>query len=271
MQKGIDVSKHNGTIDWAKAKASGIQFAMIRAGYGQTNIDPQFKRNISECNRLGIPCGVYWFSYAYTEEMARKEAAACLSAIKPYKLDYPVAFDFEYDSVDYAAKKGVTITKALASRITKAFCGAVEAAGYYVLNYANADYLSRYFDAEVRAAYDLWLAQWPKAPNLSSPPECGIWQYSSTGSVPGISGNVDLNAAYKDYPAIINKTSEKTEEKKEVAPVAKVEKTETEKERDAARAWVMSQGISDGTNPDSPATRSQVWVMLYRTAEKLLK
>lgn len=253
MKKGIDVSKHQGTIDWAKVKASGVQFAMIRAGYGANNIDTQFKRNISECNRLGIPCGVYWFSYAYTEDMARKEAEYCLAAIKDYALDYPVAFDFEYDSVSYAAKNGVTMSKSLASKIVKAFCEAVEAAGYYAVNYANKDYLTNYFDAAVKKDYDLWLAQWPKSPDLSAPPDCGIWQYSSTGKVSGISGNVDLNAAYKDYPAIISKMKGTT-----------MEKTEKEK----ALEWVKEQGISDGTSPDSPATRSQVWVMLYRMLNK---
>lgn len=253
MQKGIDVSKHNGTIDWAKVKASGIQFAMIRVGYGANNIDPQAKRNLAECNRLGIPCGVYWFSYAYTEAMARKEAEYCLAAIKPYKLSYPVAFDFEYDSVTYAAKKGVKVTAALASKITRTFCGAVESAGYYAVNYANADYLSRFFDAGIKKDFDLWLAQWPKAPDLAKPPECGIWQYSSTGSVPGISGNVDLNAAYKDYPALIAKLGGSTTK----------ETTEVEK----AQEWVKAQGISNGKNPDSAATRSQVWVMLYRMAQ----
>lgn len=249
MQKGIDVSKHNGTIDWAKVKEAGVQFAMIRAGYGANNIDAQFKRNLSECNRLGIPCGVYWFSYAYTEEMARKEAEHCLTAIKPYKLDYPVAFDFEYDSVSYAAKKGVSMTKSLASKLVTAFCGTVEKAGYYAMNYANADYQANYFDNGVKKAYDLWLAQWPKRPDLSALPDCGIWQYSSTGTVPGIDGNVDMNAAYKDYPAII-------------AGMKGEPMEQTEKEK--AQEWVMEQGISDGTNPDAPATRSQLWVMLYR-------
>ena len=251
MKKGIDVSKHQGVIDWQKVKEAGIEFAMIRAGYGAGNVDAQAERNLSECNRLGVPCGVYWFSYAYTEEMARKEAEACLAVIKPYRLDYPVAFDFEYDSVDRAAKKGVTVSKDLASRIARAFCGTIEAAGYYVLNYANADYLSRYFDEDVKARYDLWLAKWPKAPDLSKPPECGIWQYSSTGSVPGIVGNVDLNAAYKDYPALIAKLRDEP-----------TEKTEAEK----AQEWVKAQGISDGKDPNKAATREQVWTMLYRMA-----
>ncbi len=97
--KGIDVSEHNGVIDWEKAKASGVGFAMIRAGYGRT-VEKQFKRNISECNRVGLPCGVYWFSYALNAVGAANEAKACLKAIAPYKVDLPVAFDLEHDSVN---------------------------------------------------------------------------------------------------------------------------------------------------------------------------
>ena len=76
-KKGIDVSRWQGTIDWEKVKADGVEFAMLRAGYGQGNIDAQFERNAGECTRLGIPFGVYWFSYAYTPAMARREAQCC--------------------------------------------------------------------------------------------------------------------------------------------------------------------------------------------------
>lgn len=205
LYRGIDVSKHNGVIDWERVKKSGVQFAMIRAGYGQNIIDAQFKRNISECNRLGIPCGVYWFSYAVSVDMAVREAMYCLEAIEPYKLDFPVAFDFEYDSVDFAARKGAVMTKSLASAIARSFCEVVEKEGYYVVNYSNSDYLNRYFDDSVKDRYDLWLARWPKTANLTQPPRCGIWQYSNKGAVDGINGYVDLNAAYNDYPAIISK------------------------------------------------------------------
>ena len=140
--KGIDVSKWQGEIDWEAVKKSGVDFVMIRAGYGKNNIDEYFERNISECNRLGIPCGVYWFSYAYTEKMARNEAKYCIEAIKKYKISYPVAFDFEYDSVDFAAGKGVKVTKTLASKLVRAFCEEIQNAGYYVSVYANPNYLS---------------------------------------------------------------------------------------------------------------------------------
>ena len=199
-KRGIDVSQWQGVIDWAAVKASGIEFAMIRAGYGRNNIDPRWKRNADECTRLGIPFGVYWFSYALNVDMARREAQYCIQAIKPYNLDYPVAFDFEYDSVNNAAKANVTVTKQLASDIARAFCEEIRAAGYTPILYANPDYLSRYFDDNVVSRYDIWLAQWPKRPNLDVPPEnADIWQYSNSGSIKGISGRVDMNACYKDY------------------------------------------------------------------------
>lgn len=199
IKTGIDVSKWQGTIDWASAKGD-IDFAILRAGYGQNNIDETFVRNASECTRLGIPFGVYWFSYAYNVDRAKREAQYCIEAVRPYKLDYPIAFDFEYDSVNYAQKQGVTITKQLASDITRVFCEEIRAAGYTPIVYANPDYLSRYFDADIASRYDIWLAQWPTRPNLNNPPrDVPIWQYSNSGSVSGINGRVDMNVCYKDY------------------------------------------------------------------------
>ena len=253
---GIDVSEWQKTIDWEAVKAAGIEFAMIRAGYGQNNIDPQFKRNISECNRLGIPCGVYWFSYAYTEELAHNEAKYCLEAIAPYKLDYPVAFDFEYDSVNNAAKLGIEITREMASSFARAFLEDIEAARYYAMLYTNSDYLKRYFDQDLAKRYDVWLAMWQANPNLNDKPTQagGIWQYSDTGNVSGISARVDLDAAYYDYPGIIsaNGLNQPSGQEPELP------------EAERARQWAIAAGITDGENPDSPVTRGQVWTMLYR-------
>lgn len=198
--KGIDVSTFQHTIDWDAVKADGIQFAMIRAGYGQNNIDAQFVRNISECNRVGMPCGVYWFSYARTADDAKREAEFCLKAVKPYRLEYPIAYDFEYDSVRQARLAAVNVTKELATSFVHAFLSAVEAARYYGMLYANSDYLRKYFD-ESTLKYDLWKAAWNT--DFDNPPDCGIWQYGGA-PVKGITtGDVDSNFAYKDYPAII--------------------------------------------------------------------
>lgn len=199
-RKGIDVSSHQGVIDWVKVKAAGIEFAMIRAGYGNNNIDKQFKRNISECNRLGIPCGIYWFSYALNADQAAREAQQCLAAIKPYKVEYPVCFDLEYDTITHAAGKGVLIGKTQATAFVKAFCKTVEQAGYYAMNYANQDYIRNMFDMDALGGLDLWYAWYNANCNRS---DAGLWQYTSSGKVPGISGNIDLNIAFRDYPAII--------------------------------------------------------------------
>lgn len=254
-RKGIDVSKWQGTVDWDKVKAAGIEFAMLRAGYGQGNIDAQFERNASECTRLGIPFGVYWFSYAYTDDMARREAQFCMDAVEGYKLSYPVAFDFEYDSVDNAAELGVSITKTLASSMARTFCNEVRSGGYYPMIYANPNYLAAYFDEDIPKEYDIWLAKWPRQPDPEVEPEQagGMWQYTSSGTVDGISGRVDLDAAYKDYPAMI-------------AEEDGGEQVEDSYEQEAAKAreWVIQQGISDGTRPDDYVTRQELWVMLYR-------
>lgn len=204
MLKGIDVSKHNGVIKWMDVKYH-IDFAMLRAGYGKNNIDSMFNRNATECERHGIPYGVYWFSYAYTPEMARNEAKYCLEIISEYNPTFPVCFDFEYDSTAYAKKNGVTVTKKLMCDMAIAFLSEIEKAGYYAMNYTNIDYLNKGFSS-LTSKYDTWLAQWSvKTP--SKP--CGIWQYSDSGKVAGIAGKVDMNYSYHDYAEITNKMKNK--------------------------------------------------------------
>lgn len=204
MLKGIDVSKHNGVIDWMDVKYH-IDFAMLRAGYGKNNIDTMFNRNAAACERYGIPYGVYWFSYAHTPEMARNEAKYCLEIISEFNPTYPVCFDFEYDSAAYAKKNGVTVTKKLMCDMAIAFLSEIEKAGYYAMNYTNIDYLNKGFSS-LTSKYDTWLAQWSvKTP--SKP--CGIWQYSDNGKVAGIAGKVDMNYSYHDYAEIINKMRNK--------------------------------------------------------------
>ena len=267
-KKGIDVSQWQGTIDWDKVKAAGIEFAMIRAGWGQNKIDTQFVRNISECNRVGIPCGIYWFSYAYTEAMAVREAEYALAAVEPYKLEYPIAFDWEGDSCNYAVKNGVKPTKALASAMARAFCKRIEQGSYYAMVYTNPAYLSQYYDADIPKEFDIWLAQWPSNPDPATKPAQagGIWQYTSSGSVNGISGRVDMDAAYYDYPGIIADNGlNQPAAPPEPEPVPEPDpETPAKTETELAREWAMAMGISDGENPDSPCTREQVWVMLYR-------
>lgn len=194
--KGIDVSKHNGTIDWAKVKAAGVQFAMLRAGYGRydNQKDERFESNYKGATAAGIPVGAYHYSYATTAEQAKQEAQTFLGWIKGKTLTYPVAFDIE-------DKKQANLGVSLISDIIRTFCETVEAAGYYVVVYANKDWLTNRIDADCKSRYDIWLAQWTSEPTYTG--SYGMWQYSSKGSVDGVSGNVDMNIAYKDYPSII--------------------------------------------------------------------
>lgn len=198
MLKGIDVSEHQGRIDWERVKGN-IDFAMLRAGYGRNNIDKQFIRNIEECNRLGIPVGIYWFSYAWNTEMARNEARYVLEAIKGYRVDYPISFDLEYDTLNYASKNGVTIGKRLATDMINAFCSTIENAGYKAMNYANPDFINnKFYNSEVN--YPLWLAWYGVNKDKAKSYNCAIWQYTDTGVLEGInSSRVDYNYCYEDF------------------------------------------------------------------------
>lgn len=198
--RGIDVSEFQGNINWRQVKDSGIQFAMLRAGYGTATIDQQFRKNAQGCNDTGIPCGVYWFSYAYTPEMARREARQCIETIEEYRIEYPVCIDFEADSVRYAGTKGVTVTRELATEIVDAFCKQTEELGYFAMYYSNLDFLNNYFSGSLRSKYALWFAQYASAPQTEG---MAVWQRSNTGRIPGISGNVDLDTAYYDLASVI--------------------------------------------------------------------
>lgn len=255
--KIIDVSEWQGEIDWEAAK-SHIDGAILRAGWGQGNPDRQFASNAAECNRLGILCGAYWFSYAHTPDMARREAEYLLAAVKPYRMELPLAFDFEYDSVNAAAKHGVNVTRALATAMVYAFCETVERGGYWCLNYANPDFLNRYFSPDVPKRFGLWLAQWPSGtPDVTKPPrpDIQLWQWSSGGSVPGISGNVDLDEAYTDFAALIReKGLNHLEPESAPSPIAKP----------TPLLWAKNCGLCGDVTADSPVTWGELSVALYK-------
>lgn len=198
MLKGIDVSEHQGRINWEQVKGH-VDFAILRSGYGRNNIDKQFIRNIEECNRLCIPVGIYWFSYAWNTEMARNEARYVLEAIKCYRVDYPISYDLEYDTLNYASKNGVTIGKRLATDMINAFCSTIEQAGYKAMNYANPDFINnKFYNNEVN--YPLWLAWYGASEDRAKAYNPSMWQYSESGSMPGIGTNsVDMNYCYEDF------------------------------------------------------------------------
>lgn len=194
---GIDVSEHQKTVNWSQVKDAGVKFAMIRAGYGRNNVDEYFHQNAKNALAAGIPIGIYWFSYAYNVQMAKNEANYAIALAKQYDVTWPICYDLEYDTIRYASQNGVTITKSLATQMAKAFCDTVKAAGYTPMNYSNLDYYNNYFEMS-QLPYDLWYAQYASKPSIDG---MEIWQYSSSGSVPGVSGNCDVNYAYKDYGA----------------------------------------------------------------------
>lgn len=206
---GIDVSYHNGDIDWKAVKNAGVQFAILRAGYSYS-IDPKFSEYARGCLNNNIPIGAYWFSYALNPTSAKREANTCLGVVSKWKIEYPVCFDFEYDSLEYAKKHGINLTNNDMIEIASAFLSEIEKAGYYAMNYSNPDFLGRGF-AKLTDRYSLWLARWG---NLTEPGyDCGIWQYSSAGKIDGINGNVDMNMSFKDYPSIIQNNKEKEMQK----------------------------------------------------------
>lgn len=197
--KGIDVSRWQGDIDWSKVK-NNIDFAIIRAGYGNNNIDIKAKNNVLGCEKNNIPYGLYWFSYAYTVEMAINEAKCLLGFVKNHKPLYPLYFDFEYDSIEYAKKNGVVITNELLRNMATAFCEELENNGYYAGIYANLDYVKRMYGEEIFKKYDLWYARW----DVDNPDrDVHLWQVGSDGCVDGITGNVDLDVAFIDFPSLI--------------------------------------------------------------------
>ena len=181
---GIDVSEHQGVINWEKVKASGIDFAIIRCGYGMNlsnQDDAQFERNASECERLGIPYGVYLYSYANTVERASSEADHVLRLIKGHKLSFPVYFDMEDSSTagsNYAA-------------LAKTFCGKIEKAGYPVGVYANLNWWNNRLTDTCFNNWYRWVAQYYSTCQYKG--NYAMWQYTSSGSVNGINGRVDMN------------------------------------------------------------------------------
>lgn len=195
--KMIDVSTWQGNIDWKKVKADGVTGVIIRAGFGDDTVDNKFVNNIKGAANAGLHVGIYWFSYAYTESMAKAEADFCIKTINPYKkhIDMPVFFDWEYDSMNYARKHGVTPGRQLITGMTKVFCDKVKSAGYMAGVYYNYDYKVHYYDLGKLSGCYKWYALY----TTDRANGADIQQYSSSGKVNGISGNVDMNWCYVEF------------------------------------------------------------------------
>lgn len=190
--KGIDVSKHNGNIDWNAVKASGIDFVIIRCGYrgsssGALIVDPMYSTNINGAKAAGLNVGVYFFSQAVNEAEAVEEASMVLDLISPYSLQYPVYIDVEKSN-----GRGDAISPDERTAVTRAFLSTIQNAGYTGGVYSNKLWFENRINTGSLLDYRIWLAQYVDIPTYTAT-RYDMWQYTSKGQVAGIGGNVDMN------------------------------------------------------------------------------
>ena len=196
--RGIDVSKYQGNIDWGAVAASGINFAIIRVGYrgsssGALVQDPYFKKNISGATKAGIKVGLYFFTQAVNEAEAVEEASMAMSLASGYKVTYPIFIDTESAS----GGRANGLSKSARTAVVKAFCQTVRNGGYKAGVYASKSWYANQLNASALNGYCIWVAQYNSSCTYSG--KYDMWQYSSKGSVSGIKGNVDMNISYTGY------------------------------------------------------------------------
>lgn len=190
--RGIDVSKYQGDIDFRKVKNAGIQFVIIRIGYGQyeNQKDPKFERNYDGFKNVGIPVGVYLYSYAKSVSDAKKEAEVTLKWLNNRELNLPVYYDIE-------DKSQINLGKNTLTKMCEAFCDAIEKGGYWAGVYTNKYFFTTYLDyVKLQDKYTIWVAQYNDTNTYRG--KYDMWQYTSSGKVNGISGNVDMDILYRD-------------------------------------------------------------------------
>lgn len=212
---GVDISRWNTNIDYValkKAKIEGrtVKFAMLRFSYGKTR-DKLFEKHYNGCKAAGIYVGVYHWLKATTVDEAKQEAQWLVDNIGDYKIDYPIALDFEDEEL-----LALGLTKSQYTDIVNAFMDVLKSANYYVVLYTNPNCLENKLSSSVRSQYDLWLAHWTKAPRQYGQK---MWQYAALGTesevnkghatrvgkVDGANGSIDVNWAFVGYAALIKK------------------------------------------------------------------
>lgn len=219
MTKGIDISYHQGDIDFKKVKESGIEFAIIRQGYGLNTTDKKFSTYVKDALAAGVAVpAVYHFNYALNESEAIAEAKKTISDVESVGLPKTtvICSDLEYDSVNRAKTCGITFTKKTVSGIVKAFLDTVISLGYPVLNYMNIDYHKNWFTDEVINSYPVWLADYSGDLDF----DCAVRQYSSKGKISGINTNVDLDEVIDPSIFKITATTSEKVELKSVEEIA---------------------------------------------------
>lgn len=198
--RGIDVSKWQKDIDWKKVSISGVDFVMIRSSFGSEDVDQCLKKNVEGCEKYGIPYGFYHYTYAKNAAEAANEAKFFLKNIRKYSPEYPIVLDIEEEFYKKMSRKQVT-------EVLVTFMDIIEDAGYYAMVYNSPNFIKACIDTSKLEKYDIWIACWGDEERLSSlyDGHYGMWQYSATGRVNGIDGDVDMDYSYKDYAEIIRK------------------------------------------------------------------
>ena len=193
---GIDVSEHQGTIDWEAVRDSGVEFAFIRIGYrgysvGNIYPDDRARENLAGAKAAGLQVGVYFYAQAISVEEAAEEAAWCLDFLSGEALDLPLVYDWEY--VSPSARTGGMDRQTL-TQCAQTFCEAVEAAGYQPMLYFNTHVSQDLLDLKSLQQYPFWLAQYRD--QMDYPYQVDFWQYTETGTIPGIKGSVDIDLMF---------------------------------------------------------------------------
>lgn len=194
--KGIDIYNGTKTVDFAKVKAAGYEFAMIKASEGHTLADASLSRNLTEAAKAGLHTGVYHWFWGRSAEETQQEIDFFLQRVRGCKMEMPVALDVEQAELARLGRDKLTA-------YIKQWLDGVKAAGYFPILYASKAWLTSYIDMSRLLEYDIWIAQYFDRITYTGPGNIGMWQYTSTGKVPGVKGNCDIDTCYRDYPSII--------------------------------------------------------------------
>ena len=203
---GVDMSYHQQMVNWEELKNSECEFVMLRCGYrgyteGGLIVDEKFDEYAQAANDAGIPLGVYFFTQAVSVEEAEAEADFVLSLIEKYQISYPVALDTEFVSDKEARTRTTEISDELRSEMCIAFCNKIKEAGYYPMIYAGENWMRRNLNLDMLQEYDFWAPQYLEENDFMY--DFTIWQYTESGFIPGVDGEVDLNISMVDYSEFV--------------------------------------------------------------------
>lgn len=203
---GVDMSQWQGNVNWKKIKSAGVDFVMLRIGYGKgrygassCTIDPKFKSYVNGAKKVGIPIGIYFYSYATTPKQAQAEAEFVIENVQGIDIEFPIAYDIEDPAI---LEKTDNATR---TEMTRTFMETIKAAGYTPMFYCNQNWYDNYLDSEKLSEYEFWFARYTYVEPDRTIYNYGMWQATSTQRMSGITENtVDLNFLYKDYFKLVD-------------------------------------------------------------------